>query len=548
MATDDTAGRSRIELVLRRYPDRAWLVEDFMRVFRGSDQSTDAIAFLQCVEELATLKEVAAETASPAKWAKRIDEILTAVNWPGVGSLSSSEFQLVNRWRKLLNDFARLEAVAPRIGLPEAVRRLAALAAETIYQPESGPGLVQVLGTLEAAGMEFDSIWVSGLDASQWPPVSHPVPFISRTLQRQHEMPDATPGDTLAFSKRVLHRLVNAADQCVLSWATLRDDSKLMASSLLEEIEHSVSSTVVDPGWFGASLAATKELVVHSDDEPPAVAADERVRGGAYTVQRQYSEPFSAFVYGRLGVRLPEPITTGLSPGVRGNIIHNALHNLLAMKPAQTDIGGWTGEDRGQRIGSAIDAALAEHTIHANPVTQRIIGLERNRLRQLLLDFIAAETEREPFSVVNVEHQVGYDAFGIRLGLRIDRIDSLADGRLLIIDYKTGQTKHFLNGAGDLTDLQLIVYADALNEDIGGVVLINIDRRNINYRGAGAGGPWNKQKEEDWPDMLAAWRSVVHQSLRDIAAGDVRINVLHTVGESRPLNVLSRKEEQKRGD
>lgn len=550
IAGQQTGGRSRIELALRRHPDHAWSTEEFLRVFRDSDESPDSIAFLGCAAELEKISATQGELASPAEWAKRIDAALTAAHWPGDATLDSSEFQLVNRWRELLNEFARIELITPRISLVDSCKRVAALASDTLYQPKSGRGLVQVLGTLEAAGMEFDSMWISGLDASQWPPVSRPALFISNALQRQHEMPDATPGDTLGFARRVLQRLIASADSCVLSWATTRDDVELTASSLLDDFADANRIIVVpDPGWFARELVGRVAPDAYCEDVAPPVAADERVRGGAYTVQRQNVEPFGAFVHGRLGVRAPEPIATGLSPGVRGNIIHNALHNLLAGKPARNDIDEWSAESREQRIGSAIDSALAEHTRHADPVMRRIIGLERSRLQRLLREFIDAESGRQEFAVFDVEKNVDYEAFGIRLGLRIDRIDRLADGRLLVIDYKTGISKNFLDRNGEPTDLQLIVYADAMDADIGGLMLMNVDSRVISYKGAGGeGGPWKARDADEWIETLNSWRSLVHQALQEIADGDVRINLLHSASDGRPLNILSRKEEQKRAD
>jgi len=549
IAGQEIEGRGRLELELRRHPDRSWSMPEFLNIFRGSDNSPDSIGFFACITELEKVVTIHPDLAGAAEWAKRIDEALTAVHWPGDAPLDSREFQLVNRWRELLNEFTRIEMVTPRMDLADACQRITALASDTLYQPESGRGFVQVLGMLEAAGMEFDYLWISGLDASRWPPVSRPALFIASTLQRKYEMPDATPGNTLGFARRVLERLTASASECVMSWAATRDDSELTASSLLDGYDSSGNTSVSDPGWYATNLVGQAGFELCTEDIAPPVADDERVRGGAYTVQRQFVEPFGAFVHARLGVRPPEPIATGLSPGVRGNIIHNALHNLLAGKPDQRAIEAWSVEDREQRIGSAIDSALAEHTRNADPVMGHIIRLERSRLRQLLHEFIAAEIGRPEFAVVNVEQNVDYEAFGVRLGLRIDRIDSLADGRLLVIDYKTGIPKHFLGRSGEPSDLQLIVYADALKADIAGLLLINVDSRVISYKGAGTeGGPWKAREDAEWQVTLDAWIAEVHDALGNIAAGDVRINLLHSASEGRPLAILSRKEEQKRVD
>lgn len=542
-------GRCRVELELRTHPDRAWSTDEFLRVFGGREESQDAVEFFACVAAFAEFSVSRDVLSGPAEWAQRIDAALNAVHWPGDAVLESAEFQLVNRWRELLNEFARIEIVSRRISLAEACHHITALASDTLFQPESGQGLVKVLGVLEAAGLEFDHVWICGLDSAQWPPVSRPALFIANELQRKHEMPDATPGDTLAFARRVHERLAAAANNCVMSWAQSRDGLDLAASSLLEGYGNDGGVAATDPGWYAASLIGKTAFEDCRDDSAPPVDKDEHVRGGAYTVQRQHVEPFGAFVYGRLGVRAPEPIQTGLSPGVRGNIIHNALHNLLASKPDQNAIAMWSEESREQRIGSAIDSALAEYTIHVDPIMRHVIGLERNRLRQLMQEFISAESERPAFTVVDVEKRIDYAAFGILLGLRIDRIDRLANGQLLVIDYKTGLPKNFLNRAGEPTDLQLVVYADAIDADVGGLALINVDSRVISYKGAGGeGGPWKASDDDEWEITLGSWRAIVHEALQNIACGDVRIDLSISASDGRALNILSRLEERKRDD
>jgi len=546
IASDSLAGRSRLELGLRNYPDREWTAENVLQIFATNDTSAGDQSFIDLVKNVASLSRSGMEKGTPADCVRQIDQLLTSIHWPGEASLNSQEFQLVNRWRELLNEFARVESVAARLDLTEAIQRVAALASDTIWQPETEPGVVQVMGELEAAGMEFDHLWVTGLDASQWPSNSRPSPFISRSLQQTHGMPDATPGDTLQFSKQVLTRLTGAAGHCVLSWSRNKGDSELTASTLLDGVNAKPCSGQTDPGWYAMTITGTGATVTESDDDMLPVGVDERVRGGAYTVQRQFEEPFSAFVFGRLGVRPPEPFSTGLSPGVRGNIIHNALHNLLSAKPARDELAQWSGEERSRRIGSAIDTALAQHTRHADAIISRLIGLERGRLLSMLGHFLDAEARRDQFSVADVEKNMDYERYGVRLGLRIDRIDQLGDGRQLVVDYKTGKPKHFLNKDGDLTDLQLTVYADALGGEIGGMVFINIDSREISYKGAGGG--WAESDQPGWEQKLNAWRAEVHGAMKSLADGDARINLRQSASDGRALNILSRLQEQQRVD
>ena len=536
-------GRYRLETALRKLSDRRWSAGDLRQALLGVDKQPDSLEFLGFTDGVAELAGDLDTLRTPAEQADRIDKFLKGLHWPGGQSLSSAEFQLVNRWRELLNEVARVESIISSISMSRMIAWVNRLATDTLWQPESSRApAVQLLGVNEAAGLEFDGIWIAGMDASRWPAPTRASPFIAREIQQRYDMPDASPEATLAFARQVLEGLVSSATDCVISWSRTQDDAELTASPLLDAIPAREYHGQVDPGRFLASLSGDNLYPVDAGDKAPPVVDAERISGGAYTVQRQMTEPLAAFVHGRLGYRPLERIIYGLSAGVRGSIIHDALHSLLGERPTQQQIGDWDAEQLDRRVGTAVDTALAPHLRHADALLRSLVSLERQRLRDLLFQFVAAELGREPFTVVAVEHELEYCAEGIRLGLRIDRMDRLADGRLAIIDYKTGAARSFLNREGDPSDWQLVVYADAAEEPIGALVLCNIDTRAISARGVG--GEWTAL--EDWDATLLRWRSVVHKSLAQIAAGDVRINLRQAAADGRSLALLSRLEEYRR--
>lgn len=540
------SGRSRLELALRKLPDRAWRARDLLHFLKDRDDGADARAWLRGVDAVVAVQEEAAREASPAHWASRFDALLEAWSWPGADALTSPEFQLVNRWRDLLNELAETAIVVPQVSLGEAVDRLAGLAEDVVFQPQAEGSLVVLMGTLEAAGMQFDHLWVCGMHAANWPPAGNPSPLIPRRLQKAYGLPDATPADTLRYSRRVFERLAHCAPDIVFSWPRSDGEAELAASGFLDSVPHATNDGPDDPGWHAARFCSKDANLAIADDAVPAVGADETVLGGAYTVQRQYVEPFAAFAYGRLGIKRADAIEPGIAPRVRGVVIHNALHNLFAECPTLADIRTWASADLNQRLGTAIDAALAGPMRHADETYARLLSLERRYLFRLLRDYVAVESERPEHAVAEVEKAVDYEAYGVRLKLRIDRIDQLADGSLQVIDYKTGQPKNLLTRDGDPADLQLVVYADALDATIGGIGIVNIDSRTINYKEAGGSVESDPLPSEEWPARLAAWRREVHEALREIAAGDVRVNLVQKADEGRPLAILSRLEDLKR--
>ena len=55
-------------------------------------------------------------------------------------------------------------------------------------------------------------------------------------------------------------------------------------------------------------------------------------------------------------------------------------------------------------------------------------------------EWLALEKKRPPFQVIEQETERSLELSGLRLRLKIDRIDQLEDGGQLLIDYKTGMT------------------------------------------------------------------------------------------------------------
>ncbi len=546
LGDDDLAGRSRLERHLRTLPDRPWGIAELLYAFGGTRHEHDGVSWRTRMAGIAGMQSVSIEAASPPEWARRFDELLGVLGWPGITRLDSDEFQLVNRWRQLLNELAQMATVQPAMRLAEAVRSVWQIAADTVYQPESPSASVQLMGPLEAAGLNFDFLRIGGMDSDRWPPAGHPLSLVRRRLQRDYGMPDATPGDTLSFARRVLGRLLTAAPTVALSWPAAEGETVLAPSPLLAEWPMPAAPADDDHGWFAATLSGNVPLDVIPEDDAPPVVAGERIHGGAYAVQRQTQDPFASFAYGRLAVAELEPFASGLSARQRGTALHRALQELLEDKPSRGDLAAWPDTERRQRIERASLAALKRHRQHADAVLHRLLNIEHRRLLSLLQQLLDQELNRDEFAIAAVEHESSLTIGSVTLHLRIDRIDRLADGSLLLIDYKSGAVKSLLRQDGEPADLQLCVYARAVDEPVGGLLLLNIDSREIVYKGAGGSVPWGRIDADDWPSTLASWCAQVDRNIAALAAGDHRLNLLLNRDKVRPLAVLSRVEEIRR--
>ncbi len=533
-------GRSRLELQLREVPDRQWSKSALLRFLRrraDKDNQTDGADWLDRIATVTERLQQVATRQSAARWAECVDQVLEVLRWPGTAALSSADFQLINRWRDLLNELARLDLVSGAITYDEAVARLDALAGDTIFQAETSTPVVSVLGVLEAAGMEFDRLWVTGLTAASWPPPGKPLVLVSRELQQLYAMPDAVPADTTAFAERVLRRLAASADEVVFSFPRLIGDAEQMPSALLTEF--AIDASPPDSGWHAATLTAAP--LVSVADRVPAMRRGETVTGGAATIKNQCHDPFAAFAFGRLGIRWLPLFEGGIPARIRGSLIHDALQRLYADLPDREAIRGWSKSQISQRIARAIEQPFRQHARYADSVLKQLLAIESERCATLLESVIAVDRGRNAFRIDSVESDVSVTLSGATFNLRCDRVDRHDDGGLIVIDYKTGAKRRFLT-SGEPGDLQLVLYACALDASVAGLALFNVDSRETGLDGAGPAF----NTADDWQRRLDEWKDIVRAAAAMIAAGDARLNVQQNSRDARPLDVLSRYAELRR--
>lgn len=533
-ASGGVQGRSRLELKLRDMPDRRWSPSMITSALRRHEDDESGADWLARVAALSKKKRELPTRASPAEWAILFHEVLGELGWPGVGRLDSESFQLINRWREILNELARLDLVAPSMSAGMAIGRLELMAADTVFQAESGDAAIQLLGPLEAAGAEFDALWLAGMTATEWPPAAHPNSLIARSLQVENNMPDATPADTLSFAEATLDRLINSSQLVVCSYAAVVDDTEQTVSELIRAREVEPVEAAIDPGWFAATLSSRVNRIDEADNLPPIEG--ETIFGGAGTIERQMSEPFGAFVHGRLGANWLNRQAVGITPPLRGSVLHDALYRLYQELPDRSRLLSWAESDLHQRVQESVAAAFVRHERNTDDVLAEVLKLERRRVAELIEQFVALDCERDDFEVAAVEGELEFRRGNVKLSLRFDRIDRLQDGGISIIDYKTGNPKYLLQKSGAVREPQLFVYAAATEERVAALALVNIDSREIIISGGGQGF----SDESLWPQLLEDITKEIDSACADFAAGDVRLDANQSLAAARPLNVLSR--------
>ncbi|HVN35002.1 MAG TPA: PD-(D/E)XK nuclease family protein [Casimicrobiaceae bacterium] len=378
---------------------------------------------------------------TPREWTGFWSAWLGATGWPGDRQLSSAEWQARQLWDSLLGEFAGFGMLAPRISAADAVRWLAALADDHVFQPESPAARVQILGGLEAAGLPLDALWITGLAAEAWPRAPRPNPLLPLAWQRERNAPHATAARELAYAQALTAQWAHGAAEVVFSHARNADDHERSVSLLVQAalpLDAAVPHTTAELQFTEApKQEATR------DDHAPTLEAGTRIRGGANLLDAQSNCPFQAIARFRLGVERWPRLATALLPAERGILVHAALASFWREVRDHAALVALAPEALGQRIAAAAEGALGEiSSARWRRIPRAVRAGEAQRIAAILRDWIEAfERPRPAFRVEAVELERVFTIDGTELALRIDRVDRLANGGLAVIDYKTGEAK-----------------------------------------------------------------------------------------------------------
>lgn len=417
-------------------------------------------------------------SASPRtadEWSRAFSSLLEAFGWPGERPLDSLEFQALDAWSGLLSDFASTGLTGEAMARGEAVAMLGRMAGSLMFQPETEGAPVQVLGLLEASGLSFEHLWVAGLHDGSWPGPANPNPFLPIGLQKEKGMPRCSPERELEFAVRITRRLLGSAADPVFSHPLREGDRELGPSPLVAGVRRAAPEEI--GRWAGPSaeevIRASRVIETLVDETAPPLGEQARQRGGTRVFQLQSACPFRAFAELRLGAEKLESPLPGLDPAARGTLVHAVLEE--TWRELKTHAALCSRPDIDEVVARSVDGAIArfEHE-RGHPLPARFAALERQRLRRLAADWLEVDRERESFEVIEPEEEKYAETGGVRFRVKIDRVDRLADGREMIVDYKTGITTPRSWESDRPEEPQLPLYGTIHGKPLAGVLYARV--------------------------------------------------------------------------
>ena len=477
-------------------------------------------------------------------WAESFDRLLFNLGWPLSEDLpqqSAQEqaynWQALQSWRDGLRELASLDATTSGLERKTAITQLRQICRERVFQAQTPNARIQVLGLYEVNGLRFDHLWVVGLHNDNWPASAKPNPFIPGGLQRAANLPNSSPQRELEIARTITQRLLETAPDCVFSYPGQIDGEDVLHSPLLAV--DTIDVKIEPPTWQGhdwRSIVAGAEKPQIGPLGTPGQLIHPTAIGGSSILKHQALCPFRAFASNRLGADGLETPVDGISPILHGLLVHRVLELFWKETKTQAALLQLDEETLAEQVRGHVDFVTNDDRGLKQRPAFRLV--EADRIQRHVMDYLALEKQREAFEVVAFEEKIQTKINGQTINLVIDRIDRVAAGDEIIIDYKTGledPKKWF----GDRPENpQLPLYAITAKKSPAGVVFGIIRDDGCHYKGVVKRGgllPELPPKEtkanqylvdagNDLPKTIADWRQVLQHLMTDFLAGESAID------------------------
>jgi ATP-dependent helicase/nuclease subunit B len=313
----------------------------------------------------------------------------------------------------------------------------AAIAETVVRRPEQNVR-VRIFGPLEARLQSVDRLVLGGLIEGVWPPKTRADPWLSRPMRR--ELGLDLPERRIGLSAHDFAQALGAAE-VFLTRAARQAGAPTVASRFVQRL----AAVAGEERWQAALKTGDKYLalarkldetgrnaapVPRPEPRPPVEARPRRL--SVTEIEHWLRDPYT--IYAKHVLKLPVLDDIDTPPGAadRGTVIHNAIGEFAkayAAKLPDDPAGALTG------IGEKHFKPLSDY-----PEAKAFWWPRFKRIAEWFANF---ETDRRPgLSFLNVETggqlEIPFGNEMFKLTVRADRIECLADGRYVILDFKTG--------------------------------------------------------------------------------------------------------------
>ncbi|MGY6550103.1 MAG: double-strand break repair protein AddB [Roseinatronobacter sp.] len=438
-----------LELAIRK-DGIAWPDVAFLRAF---GQARDCAAWAEWLAQVLPFKP----DPAPRPLADLVTRHLALAETLAAGSAPEGESELWQaaagqRARQVMDAFAREAAYGGALGPRDYAAFVTSyLQGFEVREPVSAHPDVMIWGTLEARVQGADLVILAGLNEGIWPKAPDPDPWLNRRMRADAGL--LAPERQIGLAAHDFQQAI-AAPEVVLSRAIRDAEAQTVPSRWVNRLANLLDGL---PGTGAGALEAMRargqhwvDLAVQFDahlahlpaDPPaprpaPAPPVSARPRELAVTaVNRLIRDPYETYAKYVLRLRRLNPLHPSPDALLRGTVLHKVLEIFTRAAPEP--------DPRAQLLAIADDVLAREVPW---PAARALWSARLARGADAFLAFHFSQPGRA--LLLEERGRLTFKDPPFTLKATPDRIDEWPDGRVHLIDYKTGtpptqdQQKHF---------------------------------------------------------------------------------------------------------
>jgi probable DNA repair protein len=362
-----------------------------------------------------------------------------------------------------LKESLTINHIYKKLSHAQAKDYLSQVLRQKVFQTPSDRTNIQILGVLEAAGLEFDQLIMVGFNRDNWPQKHKVNPFIPIAFQQENNMPGSSASREYEYAKDLSDSLLSSANEILITHSSNNDDELSSESALFSEFP---LSTIHLDALLQCAETIKPDYEWVKDEKIDLSSAE--IKGGAYLLSQYATCPFRAMSSFQLKIQSAEFPHKGIEPRIRGAWLHLVMELIWTKLKSQSALLELSENALLALVKESIDKAKLEFDAQLSATTSsEIVEIEIDKMISQIMQWLELDKQREPFEVATeIDKELVLGA--LKFKFRVDRIDTNSRGEIEIIDYKTGNVdvKKWLGKRPEEAQMPAYVLA-CQNETIG---------------------------------------------------------------------------------
>ena len=479
----------------------------------------------------------------PSRWANLFNNSLKSLGW-GVGvKLNEIEAAGIDKWKGALDALSCLDIHTGEIPRELAVKLLEQYCINTLVTPHSKGSPISVLGSLEAAGLNYDYMWVLDCNDNVFPAPASLNTCLPVALQIDNKMPHSSGEREFEFTQQLFARYTTSCSEFYTSYITNDQYGTKKPASILNLADAKVEKEIlIDKDIIDYKSLTYKQFgVTEENDEIGRLAiSGKKVDGGVSVIDQMQQCGMQAITSKRLKVDNHKPnYTMGFTGTERGEMLHNALENFWAEViniSEQNNASSHSAELHSlsearclSLIEQSVDVAF--FWVDREDINQQLIEQERLLMISTLSQWIEVEKQRTDFNIIAMEKTDCINLGGFQLKIRKDRLDevivSVNSKKTLALDNKSSEE---LVGSAFSSSPKSQLPLAALSDNADGFGYLNVVPNSPNISGIindeqsddlPLVSKHGYKVSKDWEKLKEFWRELFSEKIKQYVNGDV---------------------------